>query len=486
MKKKKQPVLSLSKAVHKKKKKSVEFITAQKAIRRSQPIHKRFALQPITVLVLMCVGVLLCAFTLSAFADTVSVGAIVPAPPLTEAATMTSPTSGITTGTQAMIVSGVCPDNSYINLTNNGSFSGEVMCSSGAFQISLDLTLGTNQLQVQDYNITNSPGPQSGVIVVTYVPGSTQNNSGGSTSTPSNTSSAQPPVTPYTTPAVESPVATPVRLMVTQVDLTIPYISPSLTPIVSYQPTVTGIAPPYSYISVTIHSSPHTCTTYANAQGYWGCTMSSELAPGLHTVYVTATTPQGVKLTITPFTIRVISAAPPQLGIPEPFRITTSYSYTIENVGQQVSYTIHVSGGRAPYAFTVDWGDGKTSTIIQQTSNDFTISHAYGWVNATLASKIVKVQAIDASGQSSTLQLDSLIRNPAFHSVIANVTKSSGLWGLFGDLRPWLWVIWPGYFIVMLLVFSFWLGEREELAIILSKKNRQSNRGKHVHAHARR
>lgn len=432
---------------------------------------------------LMCVGVLLSAFTLNALADTVSIAAVVPAPPLTQGAVINSPSDGSQTSTEATTVAGSCPANSYVDLTDNASFVGSYDCEEGGFTVVLDLSVGSNELQAQDYNITNTAGPTTPTVTVTYTPTLTTSPSGGGTSTtlPSSAANSPVPTAPITSPAVVTPVATPDQLIVTQVDLSIPYISQNITPIVSYQPTLTGIAPPYSYVVIIIHSNFYTCTTYANAQGYWSCQVPSDLPSEIHTVNVSAKTPQGSDLSYPTFTIKVINASPPKVTVPSPFHITSSYTYKVETVGQTVSYNIHMTGGTAPYAYTIQWGDGKTSTMVRQTADDFTISHKYSWVNASLASEIVRVQAIDASGQSSTLQLDALIRNPAYHSVVANITKSSGLWGLFGHTRPWLWILWPGYVIVILLVFSFWLGEREELAILLGGKRRPPLKVKHHH-----
>ncbi len=471
--------------VLKRKKQSPRMLAARKTIRRRQQIHRRIALQPISILALMCIGVMLAAFTLNSLADSITVTATIPAPPLTQPAVIATPPDGYTTSTQALSVSGTCPNNSYVNLTDNGVFVGTETCtSSNAFQIGMDLSPGSNELLAQDYNITNSPGPTSPTITVTYSAPSPPPNNGGTSSTPPTTALNSPtPTAPITSAAVPSPIATPVDLVVTSVDLTIPYTSQNLTPVVSYQPTVSGIAPPYSYIVVVIHSDYYTCSTYANAQGYWSCTVPTTMPSGDHTVNVTAKTPQGQDLSYPPISIKVINAGPPTVTTPAPFHITASYDYSVQNVGQVVNYTIHMTGGDAPYAYTIDWGDGMTQTVVRQSPDDFVISHTYGWVDASLASKVIKVQAIDASGQAGTLQLDALIRNPAFHSVVANITNSTGLWGTFNDLRPWLWLIWPGYVIIVLLVISFWLGERQELAVLLGKKPKLPTKLRHHGAH---
>jgi hypothetical protein len=475
MKKQPRSVLPIGRSIRKKKP-SAKVIAAKKAIRQKQPLHRRFALQPVTIMMLMCVGVLLCTFTLNALADSITVTATVPAPALSDPAVITNLTDGYQTSTQDISVQGTCPDNSYVNLSDNGYVVGSYNCTDNAFQIGMDLTLGSNQLQAQDYNITNSAGPTSPSITVTYTPAPSvpaEDTSGGTTSAtpPATALTAPAPSAPVTNPTAITTIATPVQLVVTQVDVSIPYISQSLTPVVSYEPTLSGIAPPYSYVVIVIHSDFYTCTTYANAQGYWSCAVPSNLPSQIHTVNVSAKTPQGADLTYPSFTIKVISASPAKASTPAPFHIGSNFSYNVASVGQTVSYTMHMTGGEAPYAYTIDWGDGSNTTVVRQSSDDFTISHKYGWINASIAQKIVKVQAIDASGQSSTLQLASIIRNPAYHSVVANVTKSGGLWGLFSRARPWLWLLWPGYVIVILLVFSFWLGEREELAELLGKRH---------------
>jgi len=459
MKKKQQTRVPLPKIGRAKKKTSAKVTAARKTIRAKRPIHKRVALQPITILVLICVGVLLCGLTLRALAATVTTNAVVPAPPLTQPAGITDPTDGYQTATQAIIVSGTCPSSSYVNLSDNNIFIGSDICASGAFQISLDLTPGSNQLQAQDYNITNAAGPVSSPIVVIYTP---------------------PTVPPASNTSSPSPVTTPTQLVVLQDDTTVPYTL-NQTPVISSRPTLAGIAPPYSHVIVVIHSNSYTCTTTANGQGYWSCTLPDTLSAEIHTVDVTAITPQGKVITLPPFKVQVLAVTAPQLTLPSLFHITSSYLYSKEAIEQPVSYTIDITGGRAPYAFTIDWGDSTTSTIIRQSEDTFTISHTYGWFNAAFKSQVIKVQAVDTTGQSSTLQLETLVRNPRFAGSTISQMKPGGLQTFFNLIRPWLWFIWPGYAIITLLVFSFWLGERQELAILVKNKNTVRNKRAHAH-----
>jgi hypothetical protein len=433
------------------------------AAHQKRPLHVHVALHPLSILALLCMGVLLVSFTINALADSYQVTAVIPAPPLTSPAVITNLANGVQTGEQIIGVSGTCPDASYIDLSDNGRFAGEAMCSSGAFRIGVELTEGNNRLQVQDYNITNAPGPVSPAVNVVYVPGAAiPVGSGGGTVFIGGIG----------------------QLVVTEVDTGVPFRAGS-TPTVSTKPSFAGIAPPRAHVTVSVQSRPYTCTTDADALGFWSCTVPS-LPVGTHAVDVAATTLAGVQMSFPEFNISV--AANPVIVVPPltPLILSSSYSYNAHNVGQSVDYTFSVAGGRGPYAVVISWGDGAEDLAIHQTAGTYTVSHTYGWINSTISTKRVQIRAIDSAGQGALLQLDTVIRNPAFHSAIAGITKSSGLWGFFEALQPWLWLLWPGYLVVLLLVFSFWLGEYQEMIQSRKKRRMAALKGKHRHAQAQR
>lgn len=156
-------------------------------VRLARPIHTRFLLHPATCMTLLVVGVLIAGWTLRAAADSYNVTAKVPAPPLTEGAIITSPADGTTFATSPITVSGSCPDNSYVKLFRNSSFSGSSACVSNIFSIDTALSVGANTLVAQDYNITDDAGPATPGITVTYQP------------------PAPAPSTPVATPRVPQP-----------------------------------------------------------------------------------------------------------------------------------------------------------------------------------------------------------------------------------------------------------------------------------------
>lgn len=175
----------------------------KKQIRQTRPIHKKIFLHPISILVLLCIGVLLCFLTWQTVASTIFVSATIPAAPLTVGAEINYPTDNEYFTETPINLSGICEVNSYIKLYDNGLFSGVAWCSSmDSFVIQTDLYSGENTLVAQDYNVTNQEGPVTPAITVNYVPsvssGSSSNSTSGSqtTSTSVTTQNSTTPVMP--------------------------------------------------------------------------------------------------------------------------------------------------------------------------------------------------------------------------------------------------------------------------------------------------
>jgi len=144
------------------------------AIKRRRPVHKKILLHPTTIFVLIIFGGWLIFSSLKASAASFTVTATVPAPPLSEPATITYPADQSQFNTQPIIVSGTCPTDSYVELSDNGGFSGVVNCADdGTFSLQSELTSGTNVLNAQDFNITNAAGPTSPNVTVYYTPTTT-------------------------------------------------------------------------------------------------------------------------------------------------------------------------------------------------------------------------------------------------------------------------------------------------------------------------
>ena len=123
--------------------------------------------------------------------------------------------------------------------------------------------------------------------------------------------------------------------------------------------------------------------------------------------------------------------------------------------GEEISWPITIVGGEAPYAVSIDWGDGTTDVITRLAPGPFTVKHTYkktgsGYLNTFP----LIIRASDAAGHNAYLQLTTIV-NPA--------TGSMSTGGTTPQAKGSLLVLWP---LLIVLVLSFWLGERREKHIL--------------------
>ncbi|HSX29822.1 MAG TPA: PKD domain-containing protein [Candidatus Saccharimonadales bacterium] len=402
--------------------------------RAKRPVHKQVLLHPVTVMVLLCVGVLLAGSTFKGLAADLDVTAIVPAELPTDPAVITDPVDGQHFTSEPVIVSGTCPSGSYVKLYRNNAFSGVVQCDvSLTFQITTNLSVGANILDPKVYNFTGQEGPAGTPITVYY------------------DVTSMPPPAPEDFPAGSSASIPPEGLSVDNVEL-YDYTRSDVMP-TSNSPTITGFAPPFSDITLTYHSEVRTCLTKADNVGYWSCTLDGELEVGVHTVDILAVTPDGRHLRFPQFKIRVIRgmASLKKPAPKNPFVITGEYLYTVKLTNQSFAFSLGITGGTAPYHLTVDWGDGDETGLTQGEANGFKIAHAY----KKAGTYVVVVRGSDSDKQTALLQLSAVVKGTT------PVAVAGGISGILTGIRQWLWVIWPVYILVVLMVLSFWIGEQE-------------------------
>jgi hypothetical protein len=413
---------------------------SKKTSRKAQPpkraIHLRLTLHPVSIMLQLCVGVLLVFSTISAFGDTITVTAAVQAALPATAATIDQPSDGTHVTDQTLAISGSCPPASYVDLFINSVYADVDTCSGGTYTITTLLQPGPNVVSVQDYNVLNELGPVSTPITVYF---------------------DQVVASPVT------PIVPPVLLSVSEVDTDTPYVSQDTVETTDEQPTFTGIAPPFTWTTLVFHSKVVTCTTQADALGFWSCTLPEALPPGIHTVSITGITPSGKQISLPTFRIHVVSKAAVPAAPVAPLLLTPpAYTYQAYDVGQQVALKLPIAGGNLPYTITVSWGDGTTSTYQQHTLGTFVASHTYSWLSSDTQSYVIKAQVVDASGATAAVQSTTIIRNPNYHGVISTVAHTSRLDGIANSLHAWLWLLWPSYLIIALMLVSFWLGERRQ------------------------
>ncbi|HZL08241.1 MAG TPA: Ig-like domain-containing protein [Candidatus Dormibacteraeota bacterium] len=442
---------------------------AKQKIKRARPVHKRILLHPASVLILLCAGVFIAGWTIRSAADSYTITASVLAPLPPGPATIISPVDQTHYTTTPIVVAGSCPSNTYVELYRNGNFSGVASCGAGvtSYQINTDLSLGANDLYTRVFNITDNEGPQSAQITVFYDQPST------------------PPIIPSSSPGT---------LQVTSQDNKA-YQSGNVA-VLSPYPTISGVAPPNSKVTVTFHSNVITCITYADNNGAWSCTLDQPLEAGIHTISVSAVTPSGAVLYFPSYHMRVLSSVKPLHAVnaaKQPFLIKSDYRYQVYAYGQTVSLNLSLSGGVGPYAIIVSWGDGSQSTVSRKDQSAFATTHVYKPLGNQLRDYTIKVQAVDDNDAKALLQTTAVVRGSQIGALSGQCTPSAPTTGsyssqtantlcgntassLFSRAKQWLWVAWPTYAVVVLMIFSFWLGERQKVLALISNKQPKHRR----------
>ncbi len=130
--------------------------------------------------------------------------------------------------------------------------------------------------------------------------------------------------------------------------------------------------------------------------------------------------------------------------------VTSIYAKQGANPGQQLSWPIIINGGMAPYALSINWGDGSPNQLISE-ANQGSVVLTHTYQNA--GTYTITIQATDKNGESAFLQVVGQANGAATQSS----TNSSPL----QSITKTIW--WPAVVMIPLLVISFWLGQRHEL-----------------------
>ena len=91
------------------------------------------------------------------------------APPPSQAATISVPSSGQSFRAIPTSVIGFCPGTLLVKIFKNNVFAGSVQCKNGSYSILIDLFNGQNDLVARVYDELDQAGPDSNTVVVTFV-----------------------------------------------------------------------------------------------------------------------------------------------------------------------------------------------------------------------------------------------------------------------------------------------------------------------------
>lgn len=150
------------------------------------------------------------------------------------------------------------------------------------------------------------------------------------------------------------------------------------------------------------------------------------------------------------------------------FYITADQLYRGAYTGQPLSWNLTIAGGEAPYALNISWGDGKTDLISRPVAGPLAISHTYDQPSSDRGSYNVTVKGSDQAGDSGFLQLVAIVSGDK--KAVAFGSSTTGGSGTSTTITTTIIkVAWQLMIVAVLVVASFWLGERHEFHL-LSKR----------------
>jgi hypothetical protein len=139
--------------------------------------------------------------------------------------------------------------------------------------------------------------------------------------------------------------------------------------------------------------------------------------------------------------------------------LTSAFGRRAANPGSTLTWPLQLSGGSGPYAFSIDWGDGKPSELKSQgVAGVVDIEHVYskaGIYNLT-------VRVTDANGVSAFLQLVAIANGQVSTTGTTDTTQKTAT-----TVTKVLWL--PAAVGIILAFPAFWLGRRSELVALRHK-----------------
>lgn len=136
-------------------------------------------------------------------------------------------------------------------------------------------------------------------------------------------------------------------------------------------------------------------------------------------------------------------------------KLSSVYALRGADPGQQITWPISVSGGSAPYALSMDWGDSKAPTLMSaQFAGVVNMTHVYD----RAGQYAVIVKATDKDGQIAFLQLVGQANGAVGQSTEQDANQQPTI------VQKFVW--WPIAATVPLFFVTFWLGKKHELSVL--------------------
>jgi len=139
--------------------------------------------------------------------------------------------------------------------------------------------------------------------------------------------------------------------------------------------------------------------------------------------------------------------------------LLTEFAKRGANPGTPLTWPLTISGGKGPYAVSVDWGDKTPFDLISRANpGDFTIEHTYSQAGTYK----VTIKASDANGDSAFLQVVGIGNGP--------IQQAAAGQGGGQTKRVIIW--WPLLLSIILIILAFWSGQKHQLAVIRDRLRR--------------
>lgn len=127
---------------------------------------------------------------------------------------------------------------------------------------------------------------------------------------------------------------------------------------------------------------------------------------------------------------------------------------------------VEIVGGTRPYSVSVDWGEGKADLITRPVPGTFRSEHAY----SRPGTYQVRIKASDVKGRIAFLTVVVIVNGKAELISSTSSGAGGGFWGGAGGAGSGktpsillnLSITWPLYFLALVAVTCFWLGEVRE------------------------
>lgn len=136
---------------------------------------------------------------------------------------------------------------------------------------------------------------------------------------------------------------------------------------------------------------------------------------------------------------------------------------------EKISWPVEIGGGKAPYAVSVDWGDGTSDVISLQKAGKFTISHIYTEPGGYKGSYKISIKASDSQDGTAYLEVVVIVNDIKTATAAPTGRDDSDSLAFWQNLYKRILLMWPFYITAVLMLVSFWLGERQMLNNIFSR-----------------